>query len=128
MVLAHEVRNVVFVPRGESPRAAVEEAEQSLASAAPGGRSAGVPLAEALAGFERCLREASASMASWRRPELEASWNACRQGLDEADRRAERFRLGEAPGGYEELYGELGDLIDPLDAFASAVERFRELG
>lgn len=108
--------------------AAVEAAKRSLAAAAPHGRSPGVPLAEALAGFEEGLREASASMASWRRPEVEKEWHACSEGLDEALRRAERLRLGAAPEGYEHLYGELEDLMDPLEAFASAVERFRQVG
>src|SRR5207245_3956868 len=73
--------------------AAVESAKQSLAAAAPHGRSPGVPLAEALAGFEQGLGEASASMESSRRTESDEVWTACREGLDEARRRAERLRL-----------------------------------
>jgi hypothetical protein len=108
--------------------AAVEAAKESLAAAAPTGRSAGVPLAEALAGFDQGLREASASMPGWRRPEVEEAWSSCRRALEEAGRRADRLRVGDAPEGYEALYGELGDLMEPLDAFAAALERFREHG
>ena len=108
--------------------AAVEAAKESLAAAAPRGRSAGVPLAEALAGFEQGLRDASASMPGWRRAAVEKVWGSCRRALDEASRRAERFRVGQAPEGYEALYGELGDLMEPLDAFAATLERFHELG
>jgi len=108
--------------------AAVEEAKEALAAAAPGGRSSGAPLAEALAAFDECLGEARGSMPSWRRPGLDEVWGACRRGLEEAMRRAERFRLGDTPEGYEQLYGELADLMEPLDAFAVALDRFHELG
>ena len=106
----------------------MEAAKESLAAAAPRGRSAGVPLAEALAGFEQGLRDASASMPGWRRAAVEEGWSSCRRALEEAGKRAERLRVGEAPEGYEVLYGELGDLMEPLDAFAATLERFHELG
>ena len=118
---------VAFV-RFRQTVAAVEAAKESLASAAPRGRSAGVALAEALAGFEQGLRAASASMPEWRRAEVEEAWSSCRRALEEAGRRAERLRVGDAPQGYEALYGELGDLMEPLDMFVAALERFRELG
>jgi len=106
----------------------VEEAKRRLAAAAPGGRSIGIPLAEALSGFEDGLREAASTMADWRLAELEEVWSTCSTGLDESLRRAERLRLGEAPDGYEQLYGGLADLMDPLDAFAGGLHRFRALG
>ena len=106
----------------------VEAAKESLAASAPRGRNAGVPLAEALAGFEQGLRDASASMPEWRRATVEEAWNSCRRALEEAGRRGECLRVGDAPEGYEALYGELGDLMEPLDAFAVALDRFRELG
>jgi hypothetical protein len=106
----------------------VEEAKGRLAAAAPGGRRAGVPLAEALAGFEEALAEAAASMGGWRTSALEDVWLSCSEGLGEAARRAEGLRLGDAPEGYERLYGVLGDLMAPLEAFAAAAERFRALG
>ncbi|HEX9411337.1 MAG TPA: hypothetical protein VF986_06565 [Actinomycetota bacterium] len=118
---------VAFV-RFRQTVAAVEAAKDSLAAAAPRGRSAGVPLAEALAGFEQGLRDASASMNEWRRADVEEAWISCRRALEEAGRRSDRLRVGDAPQGYEALYGELGDLMEPLDAFAAALERFRELG
>jgi hypothetical protein len=108
--------------------AAVEAAKESLTAVAPGGRSAGVPLAEALAGFDQGLRDAWASMPEWRRPEVEEAWSSSRRALEEAGRRAERLRVGDTPEGYEALYGELGDLMEPLHAFAAALERFRQLG
>jgi hypothetical protein len=106
----------------------VEEAKRRLASAAPGGRSAGIPLAEALAGFEEGIRQAEGTMTAWRTPEVDEAWSACTAALEESLRRAEGLRLGETPEGYEQLYGTLGDLMDPLEAFAVALDRFRTLG
>jgi hypothetical protein len=106
----------------------VEEAKRRLAAAAPGGRSAGIPLAEALSGFEGELREAVSAMPEWRLADLEDVWAMCSAGLEESLRRTEVLRLGEAPEGYEHLYGSLADLMDPLDAFAVALRRFRSSG
>jgi hypothetical protein len=108
--------------------ASVEAAKAQLAAAAPGGRSVGIPLAEALASFEEGLREAVTAMPSWRVREAEDVWTTCAAALTESARRAERLRLGEAPDGYEQLYGTLADLMDPLEAFALGLRRFRSLG
>jgi hypothetical protein len=108
--------------------ASVEDAKAALAAAAPAGRGAGLPLAEAIMGFEAGLRAARERMSGWRVLAVSSEWDGCRRALEEAGRRAERLRLGAEPGGYEQLYGALGDLIAPLDAFARARERFRELG
>jgi hypothetical protein len=106
----------------------VEDAKRRLAAVAPGGRSTGIPLAEALSGFEEGLREAARRMAEWREVEVEEVWGACSAAVEESARRAERLRLGEAPEGYEQLYGSLADLMDPLEPFAAALRRFRSLG
>jgi hypothetical protein len=104
--------------------ARVEQAKRALASAAPTGRASGAPLAEALAGFEIGLREARRSMDTWRTADLEDVWSACRAALTDSADRCERLRLDTPPDGYEQLYGQLGDLMDPLDeAFTAALER-----
>jgi len=105
----------------------VERAKASLAAAALRGRAQGVPVAEALVGFEAALEEARQSMPAWRTAEVEETWLRCAAGIDEASRRAEALRLGEAPSGYEQLYTVLGDLMEPLEAFAVALNRFRRL-
>jgi hypothetical protein len=106
----------------------VEEAKRALVAAAPSGRRAGSPLAEAVAAFDSGLAEAQESIASWRHQALEAEWAACLAALRTSAGMAEAVRLGEAPQGYERLYGVLGDVIEPLDAYERAAERFRELG
>jgi hypothetical protein len=107
--------------------ASVEEAKGSLVAAAPGGRRTGVPLAEALAGFEAHLGLAGAAMREWRIPAVEHQWRDCEGALAEAARRSEALRLGAVPEGYERLYGVLGDIIEPLEVFAAAGDRFRAL-
>jgi hypothetical protein len=107
----------------------VESAKAALADAAPGHRSRGVPLAGALLRFDEGLSEATASMDAWRHPLVDREWTACRSALTESGRLAEHLRMGEAPAGYEALYGALGDVMAPLDgAFDAAVERFQVLG
>ena len=107
----------------------VEDAKSALAATAPRRRTPGLPLAQALAEFEQGLARASASMGRWLLPAVDEQWAVCRSALAESAHRAEVLRLGDAPGGYEELYGTLVDLMEPLDrAFETALYRFRELG
>src|SRR5204863_7092702 len=68
---------------------AVESAKASLVRAVRAGRAPGVPLAEALAGFEEGLAETAARMPAWRNPEIEWEWVACSAGLVAARNRAE---------------------------------------
>jgi len=107
---------------------AVERARASLVAAAPGRRGLRRPLAEALAGFEGALAEARASLPEWRADWLDDVWRACTASLDEAGRRAEHLRLEASPEGYEELAPVLAALLEPLDEFAVAAKRVRQLG
>lgn len=106
----------------------VDRAQASLVAAAPSRRGEGAPLAEALAGFEEALAAARSGMAGWRVEAVEDDWARCAGALEEAGRRAERVRLQAAPQGYEEVAALLADVLDPLEEFAGAVERFRALG
>ncbi len=107
---------------------AINRAKETLTAAVPGTRVPGRPLADAVLGFEDGLAEARAGMAAWRAPEVEAEWRACDDALSEAGRRAEHLRIDtEAPLGFEALIGAIGDLLEPLDRFETAAERFRAL-
>jgi hypothetical protein len=106
----------------------VEHAKESLVMAVRSGRVEGIPLANGLAMFEEGLRAADASMPAWRRAETENPWLRCRASLRDALERAERLRLEGSPEIYEELVGEVGDLLDPLEAFAEASAAVRALG
>lgn len=106
----------------------VEDAKTRLLAAVPGRRSSGAPLAEALAGFEQGLDAASSLMVGWREEAVLPEWESCASALQEAGARAEHLRLVATPEGYEQLYGTLGDLIEPLEAFSVALSRFGQLG
>ncbi len=106
----------------------IDRAKDSLTAAVPGTRVPGRPLADAVLGFEDGLAEARAGMAAWRAPEVEAEWRACDDALSEAGSRAENLRLdADTPIGFEALIGAIGDLLEPLDRFEAAGERFRAL-
>jgi hypothetical protein len=103
----------------------VESGKAALVAAVPTARVEGRPLAEALSDFEHELRAARAGMADWRRVELDDVWRACRDGIDDALRRAERARL-EAPSmDFEGLVDLIGELMEPLDPFAEAERRLK---
>ena len=106
----------------------LERAKSALTESVPGTRLPGRPLAETLSEFEQGLGEVRAGMDAWRAPEVEAHWDACSVGLDQALRLAHRVRVeGAQPQGFEGLVGLIGDLLAPLDAFERAAARFRQL-
>jgi hypothetical protein len=106
----------------------VEPAKAGLAEAVPTSRLPGRPLVDALQGFEEGLRAARPLMPAWRRPEVEDVWAACEAGLGRSLERAARLRE-EAPdlGGFEGLLWTIQELLDPLDPFETAAERFAAL-
>jgi hypothetical protein len=107
----------------------LEPAKAALTEVMPTTRMPGRPLPDALAEFEEGLDRSRPLMAAWRAPAIEPEWIACERGLTEARDRARRFRE-DAPelGGFEGLIWAVEELMAPLDAFAAAAERFRELG
>lgn len=107
---------------------AVQRARDALISAAPTGRTAGVPLAEALLAFGYELEVAGQRMPGWNIRVVSTEWAACKAAVEEARGMADALRLGEPPEGYEQLYAVLGDILEPLEAFDRAAGRFRELG
>jgi hypothetical protein len=106
----------------------LEPAKRSLTRVLPTTRLPGTPLPVALSEFEEALERASALMPAWRAPALEGAWLACGDALVVARERARHLRE-EAPdlGGFEGLVGAVEHLLDPLDAFRSAEEAFRDL-
>lgn len=106
----------------------VEEARATLLLGVPSGRSPRLPMAEALAGFERGLSAARSEMDRWRAPGFEAAWGSCRDALDTALGRAERLRLEPASDAYEDLVSVLDGLLDPLDVFSDVAETLRRAG
>jgi hypothetical protein len=106
----------------------LERAKVALTECVPGTRLPGRPLAESLLEFEEGLRAVRPRMPDWRAPELEDAWRRADAGLEEALTRAERVRTqAPEPRGFEGLIALVGELLAPLEVFAGAAERFREL-
>ncbi len=106
----------------------VERAKVALTEAVPGARVPGRPLAEAVLRFEDGLRAADLGMDRWRSSEVESEWLEASAGLHASLALSEHLRTqGTEPVGFEGLIGSIGELLAPLDAFGSAVERFRAL-
>jgi hypothetical protein len=106
----------------------VEPAKAGLADVMPGTRLPGRPLGHALDEFVQRLERAAPLMAAWRREPLEDVWVACDDGLRRSLERARRLAGdGVEPEGFEALLGVVEHLLDPLDPFAVAEDRFRRL-
>ncbi len=108
--------------------AEIEPAKEALTEVMPTTRLPGRPLPDALAEFEDRLRSAALVMPAWRRDETESVWTECDGGIAEALERARRLRE-DAPdlGGFEGLIWAVEMLLDPLEPFRAAAERFRSL-
>jgi hypothetical protein len=94
----------------------------------PSTRSAGTPLAEGILELEQRLTAAKELMPTWRHPDLDAEWLACDAGIRESLERARRLR--EDPpelAGFEGLIWAVDRLLEPLEAFEAAADRFRTL-
>jgi hypothetical protein len=106
----------------------VEAAKQAMTGTVPSTRSAGTPLAEGIHELERRLAAAQDLMPAWRHSDLEQEWRACDEGIRESLDRSRRLR--EDPlelGGFEGLIWAVDRLLEPLEAFEAAAERFRTL-
>ena len=106
----------------------IEPAKAGLADVLPGTRLPGRPLNDAVEEYRSRLQRATSAMATWRHPEVEDVWAACVDGLAVGIERATRvLALVDEPAGFEGLLGTVEQLMDPLDPFAAAEERFRTL-
>lgn len=108
--------------------AEIEPAKHALTEVMPTTRMPGRPLPDALSEFTDRLERARRAMLGWRRPETEEAWSECAAGIDEALGRVRRLRE-DAPdlGGFEGLIWAVESLIDPLEPFREAADRFRSL-
>jgi len=106
----------------------LEPAKEAITDVLPGTRMPGRPLHDALAAFQDGLERAATLMPAWRRPETQEVWSECETGLASALALAHRARE-EAPDviGFEGLLGLVEELLDPLEPFAAAEQRFRAL-
>jgi hypothetical protein len=106
----------------------VEAAKDAMTSTVPTTRLPGTTLPDALLELEDHLGRAKELMPAWRHGEIEDEWRACDEAIAESLRRANRLRE-EAPdlGGFEGLIWAVDQVLEPLEAFEAAAERFRTL-
>ena len=106
----------------------IEPAKAGLTDVVPGTRLPGRPLDDALEEFVERLTRARSAMPAWRRPQLEDEWSACRDGLAiTLERASELLDEGNEAAGFGSLLGLVESLLDPLEPFADAEERFASL-
>lgn len=106
--------------------ALVEGAKEDLVAAVPSPRGApGRPVADALVSFETGLRRAREELGRTDETVDDEVLRSCRAAIDAALAGAVRVRLEAPPLDYEGLVTMIGDLIDPLAAFAGAVQSTR---
>jgi hypothetical protein len=106
----------------------VEAAKDAMTGTVPSTRSAGTSLAEGIFELERRLATAQVLMAAWRHPDLETEWSQCDEGIRQSLDRARQLR--EDPpelASFEGLIWAVDLLLEPLEAFEAAAERFRTL-
>ena len=77
--------------------------------------------------FVARLTRARDLMPAWRRPELEDEWSACVDGLAVALDRAQLLDDAYEATGFGSLVGLVEGLLDPLEPFAQAEDRFASL-
>jgi hypothetical protein len=106
----------------------LEPAKVAITDVLPGTRMPGRPLHDALDEYERRLLAASRAMPGWRHPLLEERWVDCDAGISEALDLTRRAReVAPEVIGFEGMLGLVEELLDPLDPFSDAEERFRSL-
>ena len=106
----------------------LEPAQGGLTDVVPGARLPGRPLRDGVTEYLGAVELAGPGMPAWRCPEVEAEWLRCEEGLAEAAARAERLlAASEEPEGFQGLLWTVERLLDPLDPFVVAAERFSKL-
>ncbi len=106
----------------------LEPAKAGIADVLPTTRLPGRPLRDAVEEYRDRLAHAQPLMPGWRCDQVDDEWEACVRGLAQALSRADHLLAQpEDPVGFEGLLGTVEQLLDPLDPFGSAAERFLRL-
>lgn len=99
----------------------VEQARQALLRCLPVGRVEPVPIGLGLDLLRDELEAVKAEMTSWLVPVSEADWLVCMAAIDEALTHIEPAReVSLTTGELEILLGAVTDVVEPLDAWATA--------
>lgn len=99
----------------------VEAARQALLRCLPVGRVEPAPIGLGLDLLRDELRAVVEDMPAWRVPASETDWLACRDAIGEALAHIEPAReVALSTGELEILLGAVTDVVEPLDAWATA--------
>lgn len=106
----------------------VEAARSALLACLPVGRVDPAPIPVGLDLVRDELAAVRDAMGVWHVDEVAQQWAACRESIDEALGAVEPAReVAATTGELEELLEAVGDVVEPLDAWASAEVAWRRL-
>jgi len=105
----------------------LEEGKDALVGVVPQARYPGRPFPEALEAFVLGMEATERLMPAWRAPAVEELWRACDEGVRKARGRADRLAEGVSGLSFEGLLELVQELLDPLEPFERAEERFNDL-
>lgn len=99
----------------------VEQARQALLRCLPVGRVEPAPIGLGLDLLRDELQAVKAELPAWRVEVAEADWRVCAEAIDEALAHIEPAReVSLSTGELEVLLGAITDVVEPLDAWATA--------
>lgn len=99
----------------------VEAARRALLRCLPVGRVHPVPVAVGLDLVEDEVRAVVGELDAWRRPEVDAAWQTVREACAESlGAVAEAHRVAASTTELEHLLAAVGEVVEPLDAWAEA--------
>jgi hypothetical protein len=106
----------------------VEAARRALLGCLPVGRVDPAPVPVGLDLLSDELAAVRAEMDVWKTAEVAQAWEACRDAIDEAlGAIPHAHEVAKASGELEELLGAVSDVVEPLEAWAAAEQRWRAL-
>ena len=103
----------------------IDHAQRSLIAAVPTSRDPGVPLHDAIDAFLHALGAADAAMPGWRDERVAHEWTKCSEALEEARTAAQRLKSLNVELTFEQLNGQIGDVLYPLESFVEAERSVR---
>ncbi|CAN5251308.1 hypothetical protein BH20ACT9_BH20ACT9_17030 [soil metagenome] len=106
----------------------VEAARRALLSCLPVGRVDPAPVPVGLELLRDELTDVAGQLHRWRTEEVDDTWRGCREAVVESLRAVDdAHRIATSTTELEELLDAVGDVVEPLDAWADAERRWLRL-
>ena len=104
----------------------IEGGRRTLLGTLPVGRVEHTPIGLGVDAMAAALDDATQWMDAWRVPQLEDDWQDCAAAMREARDNLEEVRsVAATTDELEELQESVGEVVEPLDAFADAERTWR---